>query len=117
VGARARHRDRLYLHLESFVRTFPPPGGGRWFTGAAVVDSHDFRVHRRLGMIAGVERALDRLTHDRFPLEVFDTAVREGDGVTDLVVAGWEQPVAALARDLQPVTPALAAVFDAAAVS
>lgn len=111
VGPYARHADRMVTHLETFVRRCAGMSLSR--LRRRVVRTADFDQRTRLMAMAGAERAVNWLRHRRFPLEVVDAAIADGRVVCELVVAGWGEPILDLASQVEPVTPALAAVIDA----
>jgi hypothetical protein len=107
--------DGLSAHVLAFVahydRDFAAERARRR-RKAEPFPAEDFTQDDVVLAIGGQNAAVRVMRHKKLPLELMRAALRVGEGVTDLAVAGWRRGVRDLAPLVERVDVALAREFD-----
>jgi hypothetical protein len=113
TGDRGIKVDAFEEHLLNFVARFERGFLKRFLrSGATPLEPGSFDKRDLMLMVAGAERGAYLFRHKDLPLEFVRTAVRVGDGITDLVIAGWGHNARDLCAIVEPVTDDMAAALD-----
>jgi hypothetical protein len=109
----------LQLHLGPFAARFDERFLPRDLKPRAfeLFPADEFRHDTRAAAVAGMTVGVEMWTHRESPLRLLRSALRRGEQLVDLGVAGWGVDVVEVAARLEPVDLGFAKAFDAPARS